>query len=185
MRKGFIEDMLLLLITGLVAIYFLIDMVDPLHTVDRVGFKPYVVTSPSMEPTINTYDMVIVIHVDAEDIEVGDIISFRAYLPDLGGIGIVTHYVAAIDDSGYIINFETQGEGRPVGAYDDWRNEQGQPVNITEADVLGEVAFVIPKVGYAIAALRDPVFLLLVIANISILILFIHFLRKPRQAKNG
>lgn len=185
MRKGFIEDMLLLLITGLVAIYFLIDIVDPLHTVDRIGFKPYVVTSPSMEPTINTYDMVIVVHVDAEEIEVGDIVSFRAYLPDLGGIGIVTHYIAAIDDSGDVIEFETQGEDRPVGAYDDWRDADGNPINITEHDILGQVSFVIPKVGYAVAALRDPVFLLIVIANITILILFVHFLRKPNKKKNG
>lgn len=185
MRKAFIEDLFLLMVTLLTALYFVVDLIDPLQTVALIGFKPFVVTSPSMTPTIDPFDMVIVTRIDPDEIEERDIITFKAYIPEIDGIGLVTHYIADIRTVDGITIYKTQGENRQPGDYDVWRNETGQIVDITADDIIGQVAFTIPYVGLYIAALRDPILLLAIIINLTILFVFIKYVRYIRREPAG
>ncbi len=185
MRKAFIEDLFLLTVTLLTALYFVVDLIDPLHTVELIGFKPYVVTSPSMAPTIDPFDMVIVTRIDPDDIEERDIITFKAYIPEINGIGLVTHYIADIQQFDEVTIYKTQGENRQPGEYDVWRDENGQIVEITADDIIGHVSFTIPHVGLYIAALRDPILLLAIIVNLTILFVFIKYVRYIRREPAG
>lgn len=183
MRKGFLEDLFLLFMTLLSALYFVVDMFDPYQTVRLLGFKPYVVTSPSMIPTIGTFDMVIVTWVEPDEIQVNDIITFKTYIPEAQGFATVTHYVREIIPDGNDLIFKTQGENRPVGVYDVWRNSDGTRDEVTSSDIIGRVAFTIPNIGLFIAAIRDPILLTVTLANIIILIAFIKYVRFLRRTR--
>lgn len=74
---------------------------------DFGGMLPMIVLTDSMYPDIKSGDLIICRTVDAEDIEVGDIISF--YDPAGNGTSVVTHTVVAINDDEGTLSFRTKG----------------------------------------------------------------------------
>ena len=60
------------------------------------GFKPYIIISGSMEPTIKTYGFILVEKVDMSDIKEGDIVSFRYNKTN------ICHRVAEVTDKGLV-----------------------------------------------------------------------------------
>jgi signal peptidase len=72
------------------------------------GYFPLVVMTDSMDPEIVSGDLVIYHTIDADEVEVGDVISF--YDPAGDGTSIVTHRVIDIvtDDDG--LSFKTKGD---------------------------------------------------------------------------
>ena len=61
-----------------------------------VGFRTYSILSGSMEPEINTGDLAIVKSIDAEDVKVGEIITFKYEGK------VVTHRVVEKNEEGFI-----------------------------------------------------------------------------------
>jgi signal peptidase len=76
---------------------------------------PLAVTSGSMEPVLQAHSMILVKEVDADDVRVGDIITFDPP----GSTTRVTHRVVARQRSGSHWYFQTKGDANP--ARDDWR----------------------------------------------------------------
>jgi len=76
---------------------------------------PLAVTSGSMEPVLPAHSMILVKEVDADDVRVGDIITFDPP----GATTRVTHRVVARRRSGSHWYFQTKGDANP--APDDWR----------------------------------------------------------------
>ena len=119
-----------------------------------IGVKPYITISGSMEPTILTGSVCFVntkTHYD--DIQINDIIAFRA-----GGNTLVTHRVIGIDEDGVT----TKGDN----------NEDADSLNTTKDNYVGETLFSIPYIGYAVMLLKKPVGLVLIIAILSLLVLW-------------
>lgn len=65
------------------------------------GYKPFFIMSGSMEPTIMTHQIVIATPIDAEDVQIGDIISYET------DTKTVIHRVVDINEDG---TFEFLGD---------------------------------------------------------------------------
>lgn len=77
-------------------------------TVPNVGgLLPLIVLTDSMYPDIKSGDLILCKTVDAEEVSVGDVISF--YDPAGDGTSVVTHAVVAISDEGGTRAFRTKG----------------------------------------------------------------------------
>lgn len=78
------------------------------------GNAPLIVLTGSMDPTIKAGDLIVTKKIDAEDVKVGDVISF--FDPDGNGSTIVTHRVISIEideNSGEMV-FRTKGDNNDI-----------------------------------------------------------------------
>lgn len=116
-----------------------------------LGFRSYTVLSGSMEPEFYPGDMVITQHKNKADIKVDDIVTYK----DKEGV-IITHRIIKEIENGYI----TKGDNNNVEDAD----------ILTEDNIIGEVKFSIPKVGYIMNFLSKPV---VVAAEMILLAVFI------------
>lgn len=158
------------LLSGLLVVYLFVSIAIPESTLDVFGFRTFVVVSPSMEPDIHVYDMIVVRRPDFEELEEGDAITFFVHIPELGEKSYVTHYIGDIteDDTGQRI-YKTQDATSDPGEYDEWTDGSGNPYDITDSDIEGVLWFNIPRLGFLVAMLRDPLFLVLLVINGTIL----------------
>lgn len=181
-------------LAGLLLFSIIIELFSPDKTIEIIGFKGFVVVSRSMEPVIHVNDIVIVTKIDDEDLEVGDIISFYAYLPttekdDQGNTiyqkSVVTHYLGELIDDQDRTIIKTYGTANVEGEFDTWKDQEGNPIDLTTEDILGRVAFKIPYVGFillfGIILTQNPIFLGLVVLNIIIVWVLIKVLKKPKE----
>ncbi|MBC8632008.1 signal peptidase I [[Eubacterium] tenue] len=102
-----------------------------------IGYRSYTVLSGSMEPEFYPGDMVITKHKSKTDIKVNDIVTYR----DNDGV-IITHRIMEETPEGYI----TKGDNNNV-------EDAGM---LTEKNIIGEVKFSIPKLGYLSDFLSKP-----------------------------
>ena len=121
-----------------------------------IGYRTYTVLSGSMEPEFYPGDMVITKHKNKTDINLNDIVTFR----DKDGV-IITHRIIEETPKGYI----TKGDNNNVEDAD----------IITENNIIGEVKFSIPKLGYVMDFLSKP---MVIAAEMILLAVFIFFYYK-------
>ena len=74
--KIFLISILVLLVTVNVILVFK-TIFHPKEVPGILGYKPFIVLSGSMSPTFNYGDLIIVKEVDYDELEVGDVVSFR------------------------------------------------------------------------------------------------------------
>ena len=162
--------------------YVLLSFFSPDKVIDYFRFRPFVVLTQSMEPVINVNDIIILTKPKEEELNEGDIISFVAYIPELSERSYVTHYIAKIDvtDNGETI-YKTQGEGRAVGEYDDWKDALGSPTDITFEDIEGVYLFKIPFIGYISVLFKSRMLLGLVIINGFLIYFTISYIRRKNH----
>lgn len=96
----------------------------------------YVVLSGSMEPTISTGDAVLVAEQSPESIERGDIITFATE----DEATPTTHRVVEIIQTDEGREFVTKGDA----------NENRDPQQVSDRNIIGTLAFSIPFIGYVI-----------------------------------
>lgn len=109
------------------------------QNLDFFGFQTYIVLTGSMQPNINIGDVVIVKKKPINEINVGDIITFK---PN-GQEATVTHrIVAKLEDENKTI-FKTKGDN----------NNAQDPDNIEIEDIQGVMVFKISKLGKVITKL--------------------------------
>lgn len=73
-----------------------------------VGFQTYIVLSGSMEPTIPTASVVVVVPVKPSELQAGDIISFTRWTDGEEPVTI-THRINQVVEPGTFPRFETKG----------------------------------------------------------------------------
>jgi signal peptidase len=104
------------------------------------GYRFYTVLTPSMEPELSVGDLVIVKLANADDISVGDVITFN---PSADSDAYLTHRVTEkledYDGTG-ITCFKTKGDA----------NESEDGFLIESSRVIGTAGAHIPKLGYII-----------------------------------
>lgn len=96
----------------------------------------YTIVSPSMVPTINVYDVVVVKKTNAEELQQGDIISFYS-LSEFFGSTPITHRINRKFNTTEGIKYETRGDG----------NKDADLSLVTTDRVVGKVIFKIPQLG--------------------------------------
>ena len=79
---------------------------------DVGGWFPLIVLTDSMYPEIQAGDLIVCRTVEAEDVEVGDVISF--FDPAGNGVSVVTHRVVQITEQDGEIAWQTKGDANNV-----------------------------------------------------------------------
>ena len=100
-----------------------------------LGIRPFAVQSDSMAPTFNKGDLIIDKAVDAETLEVGDVITFWTVIN--GQKVLNTHRITQITDYGNYLYFDTKGDNNTIADTD----------GVHQRDIVGMYLFRIPNVG--------------------------------------
>lgn len=121
----------------------------------------YVVSSGSMEPDLNVFDVLVVQGNDPfKDLKKGDIIVFNR---PSGHDRVIVHRVAeVIDEDPRVIR--TKGDANPASI-------PGTDFPITEEEYIGKVAYVIPQIGYVTRILTPPINYIIIAVIVGIMIL--------------
>jgi signal peptidase len=113
-------------------------------TVPRyLGWQPQVVLSGSMEPTLRTGGVAFVEPRRADEIKVGDVLTFKR--PDKPSV-LVTHRVTGVANEQGGPSFKTRGDANED--VDDW--------TVPSSNVVGTVEWSVPYLGYLTQGVRTP-----------------------------
>ncbi|MBM2852431.1 MAG: peptidase [Candidatus Nitrosotenuis sp.] len=120
----------------------------------------YVVSSGSMIPVLEVYDVLVVQgHVSFDDIKVGDIIVFNR--PSGHDRVIVHRVVEILDDSPKTIR--TKGDANPGSI-------PGTDYPLTKDEYIGKVAYIVPQVGYITRVLTPPINYIIIAVIVGVMI---------------
>lgn len=110
--------------------------------VNVLGYRMFIVLSGSMNPEFDTGSVVFVRDINPENIEVGDILTFKG---ESRTANTTTHRVVDIhDDDG--LNFTTRGDA----------NEINDPNRLYPENVVGKVTLSVPYLGYLLKFAGSP-----------------------------
>lgn len=151
--KGFVKD---IIIVGVGVAIIWISLTILFGTTNPF----YVVSSGSMVPVLEVYDVLVVQgNHPFEDIKIGDIIVFNR---PSGHDRVIVHRVAAIiDDDPFTIR--TKGDANPSSI-------PGTDFPITEEEYIGIVEYVIPQVGFVTQVLTPPINYIIIAIIIGVMI---------------
>jgi signal peptidase len=133
-------------IFGLAVIILLMTAAVFTFLAPHFGWRVDTVFSGSMEPELKVGGVVVTRPVAAEDIKVGDIITFHSPLNE----ELISHRVIAVEDES-LFNFQTKGDV----------NEDADPFVVPAQNVVGKVCLHIPYFGYVTQFVKTPLGLLL------------------------
>ncbi len=120
----------------------------------------YVVSSGSMVPNLNVFDVIIVQgNASFDHLKVGDIIVFNR--PD-GHDRVIVHRVAEILNNNPLV-IRTKGDANPGSI-------PGTDFPITKQDYIGKVEYVIPQIGYVTRILTPPINYIIIAVIIGIML---------------
>ena len=123
---------------GILLLAYFIDTKRRASNVESPLYGAYVIGSGSMEPIIKIKDAIITRRVDSiDDIEVGDVVTYRAMDESYYGI-LITHRVVDIQTTDGKTIFITKGD----------HNETVDRSPIEFGQIMGKVIMRIPKIGY-------------------------------------
>ena len=135
----------------------------------------YVVSSGSMIPALEVYDVIVVEgNTPFEDIEKGDIIVF--YSPKLyeqGKERVIVHRVSLDMSTDAQKIVRTKGDANPSSI-------AGTDYPITEKEYLGQVEYVVPQVGYITQILQPPINYIIIAVIIGVMVVK-HFAGKEKK----
>lgn len=109
-----------------------------------LGYKTFIITSGSMEPTINIGDVIIVKKVSQENIQIDDIITFNE------GDYQVTHRIIDIVNEDGQEFYQTKGDA----------NNAIDKETVKHENIEGKYIFKIGKIGIIIMKLQNPTFII-------------------------
>ncbi len=163
--KGILKDIIIVVI-GVLIIWM------GLRVVFGTENPFYVVSSGSMVPELQVFDVLVVQGTDPmfcslfdscegtkfENVRVGDIIVFNR---PSGDRVIVHRVVTIVNEDPFTIR--TKGDANPTSI-------PGTDFPITEEEYIGKVAYVIPQVGYVTRVLTPPINYIIIAIIISVMI---------------
>lgn len=150
---------------GLAVIILLMTAAMLTFLAPSFGWGVDTVFSGSMEPQLKMGSVAVTRPVEAEDLKVGDIITF---LSPLSG-KMMSHRVVAVEE-GSAFSFQTKGDA----------NENVDPFVVSAQDLVGKVCFHIPYFGYIAQFIKTPMGLLLTLClpGLAIIVLEIVNIRR-------
>ena len=165
LKSGIVKDIIIVVI-GIAIIWIGL----------RVAFGTenpfYVVSSGSMIPNLEIFDVIVVQgHVNFDQLKVGDIIVFNR--PD-GHDKVIVHRVAEILNKDPLV-IRTKGDANPGSI-------PGTDFPITKDDYIGKVVYVIPQIGYVTRILTPPINYIIIAVIVGIML--VKQFGKPKSAGN-
>lgn len=144
----------------LLALFFVSIMALSELNANNPNYRPlmsmYTIVSPSMHPIIKVYDVVVNVKVkNAEDIQVGDIITYISESPDSEGMRITHRVISIIETEDGNIEYITQGDN----------NSTADTLSVSFEKVIGKEIMIIPMLGrlqFLIANKKSWLLLLLI-----------------------
>ena len=132
----------------------------------------YVVSSGSMIPELQVFDVLVVNGNEPfEEVQVGDIIVFNR---PSGQDRVIVHRVASIIDENPL-TIRTKGDANPASI-------PGTDFPITAEEYIGQVAYVIPQVGYITRILTPPINYIIIAIIVGVMIAK-QFSKKRKEEK--
>ena len=156
-------------IIGIMIVIAFIITILPLTVPKVFGYQIYGILSNSMEPEIMTGSVVYVQGVDASDIQVGDVITYKM---DAKSDVVATHRVEAINNEKS--TFTTKGDNNT--------SVDAQPVSFDR--LLGKVVFSLPLLGYISLEIQSSSGLAMIIISFAVAIfcwIFADYLKNKKQ----
>jgi len=163
--KGIVKDIIIVAV-GVLIIWFGLQIIFGTQN------PFFVVSSGSMVPELEVYDVLVVQGNDPflgywylpgytpfEEIKIGDVIVFDR--PSGHDRVIVHRVVAIIDEDPFTLR--TKGDANPASI-------PGTDFPITEEEYIGQVAYVVPQVGYITRILSPPVNYIVIAIIVGIMI---------------
>lgn len=130
----------------------------------------YVVSSESMVPTLQVYDVIVVRNGSTfEEVKPGDIIVFQS--PSAHD-RVIVHRVVKVEHSSEKV-ITTKGDNNPISI-------PGIDYPITKKEYIGKVVFVVPKLGLVSKVLSPPVNYIVI--GIILAVIFLSKLRDTRES---
>ena len=131
--------LIFLILLASILIYYVVS--SKLYEIKGKKYEPlislYTIISPSMEPNINVYDVVITKRINPNEIKEGDVITFISS-STLGEGLTITHRVKSVIKTEDDVKFRTQGDNNPIP----------DSALVTSNNLLGKVVFIIPLLGH-------------------------------------
>ena len=151
--KGIVKDIIIVVI-GVLIIWM------GLRVVFGTENPFYVVSSGSMVPELQVFDVLVVQGNDPfESVQIGDVIVFDR---PQGQDRVIVHRVVAIVEEDPL-TIRTKGDANPTSI-------PGTDFPITEEEYIGKVAYVIPQVGYITRVLTPPINYIIIAIIIAVMI---------------
>ena len=139
---------------------------------DVGGYFPLIVLTDSMYPQIKSGDLILCQTVEAEEVAVGDVISF--FDPAGNGTTIVTHRVVEVVDEGGALMFRTRGDN----------NNVDDRVMVGAQDVVGTYKSRIPGAGNIALFMQTTTGLIVCVVMPILLIVGYDIIRRRIYEKN-
>lgn len=127
---------------------------------NMIPFKSMIVLSGSMSPALKPGDLIIDKNIEAKDIKLGDIITYK-----LNNNIIITHRVTDIVNRNEEIFFKTKGDA----------NNVEDEALISEDKVIGKYALKIPYAGFALNFIKGKMGFALFIIIPAVLLIIDNF----------
>lgn len=135
---------------------------DTNNVANIAGFTPLSVLSPSMRPTFDEGDLIIIHTVDPKTLAEGDIVTFHTIINNEYTLN--THRIVRIEDNNGIRNYTTMGDNN---------NGIADSHIIADGDIVGKYVAKLPGVGRVMTFLSSPMGFLIVIV-LPMLIFFVY-----------
>ena len=139
---------------------------------DVGGWFPLIVLTDSMLPVIESGDLIVCHTVDAEEVEVGDVISF--FDPEGNGTAIVTHRVVEIVDENGALMFRTRGDN----------NNVEDRLLVSAQDLVGTYRNRIPNAGNVALFMQTPTGLIVCVVMPILLLIGYDIVRRRMYEKS-
>ncbi|MGB9003921.1 MAG: signal peptidase I [Nitrosotalea sp.] len=150
--SGFVKDIIIVVI-GIAIIW--IGLRVTLGTENPF----YVVSSGSMIPNLNIFDVIVVNgNIPFDHLKVGDIIVFHAPTEDL----VIVHRVAEVLNQNPL-TIRTKGDANPGSI-------PGVDFPIVQSNYIGKVVYVVPQIGYVTRILTPPINYIIIAVIVGIMI---------------
>ena len=159
--KKVIDVIIIILLYNIILVF--ISCLNKIDDVSIFGYKAYIITTDSMKPSINSGDVSIVRNTKEDNIETGDVITFKQ------GDKVITHRITNIEEQDGKKVYTTKGDNNNLE--DDEKVEYSQ--------IEGKNVLTIPKLGYIINALENQVVFLFIVLILLVLL----FLRIRKEEK--
>ncbi len=140
---------------------------NPRETPSFFGIKTYVIISGSMQPELEIGDIVIVKKVGKNQLEKGDIISFRQ------GQNVITHRIYEIVTEDNETKIATKGDN----------NNVKDDKSITYADIEGKVIKKIPKLGLIALTLKGKMTILIIAIIVYIYLIYDGIIKRKKSKR--